>query len=231
MFDFNDAQQQMAPQGELIPDGVFSRLKLTIRPGGANGAVPMDAKLLKSSDKSDALMLNCELTLMDGPHARRKFWQNFTVAGGKRDEKGESIGWNIAKSSFRAMIDSALGLDPRDESPAARDKRKIEGLRQLDGIVFAALLLVEPRNDRNAGGNNRIANIVLPGEPEYARVMSAQPVPPDPVNATPSKPRAGAAAVAPAWSQQGSAPQHNAEGPAGTPAAAPATSSPQWLNS
>ena len=32
MFDFNDAQQQMAPQGELIPDGVFSRVKLTDPP-------------------------------------------------------------------------------------------------------------------------------------------------------------------------------------------------------
>jgi hypothetical protein len=231
MFDFNDAQQQMAPQGELIPDGVFSRVKLTIRPGGTNGAVPMDAKLLKASDKSDALMLNCEMTLMDGPCARRKFWQNFTVAGGKRDEKGESIGWNIAKSSFRAMIDSAVGLDPKDESPAARNKRKLEGLCQLDGIVFAARIMVEPRSDGNAAGNNRIANIVLPGEPEYARVMAGQAVPPDPVNALPRKPRAGAGPVAPAWSQQASAPQHNAEGPSGAPAAAPAPSSPQWLNS
>jgi hypothetical protein len=226
MFDFNDAQQQMAPQGELIPDGVFSRVKLTVRPGGTNGAVPMDAKLLKASDRSDALMLNCEMTLMDGPYARRKFWQNFTVAGGKRDEKGESIGWNIAKSSFRAMIDSALGLDPKDESPAARDKRKLEGLCQLDGIVFAARIMVEPRNDGNPGGNNRIANVVLPGEPEYARIMAGQPVPPDPVNAVPRKPRAGAAAVAPAWAQQASS-----EGSSGAPPATPATSSPQWLNS
>jgi hypothetical protein len=226
MFDFNDAQQQMAPQGELIPDGVFSRVKLNVRPGGTNGAVPMDAKLLKASDRSDALMLNCEMTLMDGPYARRKFWQNFTVAGGKRDEKGESIGWNIAKSSFRAMIDSAVGLDPKDESPAARNKRKLEGLCQLDGIVFAARIMVEPRTDGNPGGNNRIANVVLPGEPEYARVMAGQPVPPDPVNAVPRKPRAGAAAVAPAWSQQAAA-----EGSSGEPAATPATSSPQWLNS
>lgn len=171
-------------------------------------------------------MLNCEMTLMDGSYVRRKFWQNFTVAGGKRDEKGESIGWNIAKSSFRAMIDSALGLDPKDESPAARDKRKLEGLSQLDGIVFAARIMVEPRNDGNPGGNNRIANVVLPGEPEYARIMAGQPVPPDPVNAVARKPRAGAAAVAPAWSQQASA-----EGSSGTPAATPANSSPQWLNS
>ena len=227
MFDFNDAQKQMAPQGELIPDGVFSRVKLTIRPGGTNGAVPMDAKLLKSSDRSDALMLNCEMTLMDGPYARRKFWQNFTVAGGRRDDKGESIGWNIAKSSFRAMIDSALGLDPKDETQATRDKRKLEGLRQLDGIVFAARIMVEPASSDYAA-SNRLANVVVPGEPEYAKIIAGQPVPPDPVNAAPRKSRAAAGTVAPAWSQQAHAPQ--AQGPGASAGAQPATSSPQWLN-
>lgn len=226
MFDFNDAQQQMAPQGELIPDGVFSRVKLTIRPGGTNGAVPMDAKLLKSSDRSDALMLNCELTLLDGPHARRKFWQNFTVAGGKRDEKGESIGWNISKSSFRAMIDSAIGLDPRDDTPAARDKRKLEGLRQLDGIVFAARIMVEPESPGHAA-NNRIANIIVPGEPEYAKIMAGQSVPPDPVNASPRKTRAAVATPAPAWAQTSPA---STPGQAPAADARPAAPSPQWLN-
>lgn len=226
MFDFNDAQQQMLPQGDLIPDGVFSRVKLNVRPGGTNGAVPMDAKLLKSSDRSDALMLNCELTLLDGPYARRKFWQNFTVAGGRRDDKGDSIGWNIAKSSFRAMIDSATGLDPKDESQSARDKRKLEGLRQLDGIVFAARIMIEPKNDDYAA-SNRIANVVVPGDPEYAKVIAGQPVPPDPVNAAPRKSRADAGTAAPAWSQ----PQASTQAPAASAEARPAASTPQWLNS
>ncbi|NCU21426.1 hypothetical protein EOM89_12075, partial [Candidatus Falkowbacteria bacterium] len=56
-------------------------------------------------------------------------WQSFTVAGGKLDEKGQSIGWKISKSTFRAIVDSALGLDPRDESPAAKAKRVLPGLR------------------------------------------------------------------------------------------------------
>ncbi len=105
---------------------------------------PMDAGLLKASQSSDAKMLDCEFTVVDGPYARRKFWQNFTVAGGKLDDKGQSKGWNISKSAFRAMVDSALGLDPKDESPAAKQKRVIQGLKQLDGIVFAARIMVEP---------------------------------------------------------------------------------------
>ena len=92
-------------------------------------------------------MLDCEFTVVEGPYARRKFWQNFTVAGGKLDDKGQSKGWNISKSTFRAMVDSALGLDPKDESPAAKQKRVIQGLKQLDGIVFAARIMVEPASN------------------------------------------------------------------------------------
>ena len=144
MYDLNDAQPQMPPIGELIPDGTFAKVKMTIRPGGLNGSTPMDAGLLKASQSSDAKMLDCEFTVVEGPYARRKFWQNFTVAGGKLDDKGQSKGWNISKSAFRAMIDSALGLDPKDESAAAKQKRVIQGLKQLDGIVFAARIMVEP---------------------------------------------------------------------------------------
>ena len=85
-YDLNDAQPQMAPIGELIPDGTFAKVRLTIRPGGVNGATPADAGLLKASQSSDARMLDCEFTVVDGPHARRKFWQSFTVAGGKLDD-------------------------------------------------------------------------------------------------------------------------------------------------
>ena len=70
------------------------------------------------------------------------------VAGGKVDEKGQSKGWNISKASFRAMVDSALGLDPKDESPAAKQRRVIQGLKQLDGIVFVARIMVEPTTKR-----------------------------------------------------------------------------------
>ncbi|CAA7621593.1 conserved hypothetical protein [Candidatus Terasakiella magnetica] len=146
-YDFNDAQPQMMPTGELIPDGTFAKIRMTIRPGGINGSTPMDAGLLKAASESDARMLDCEFTVVEGPLVRRKFWQNFTVAGGKLDDKGQSKGWNISKASFRAMVDSALGLSPKDMSDAAKAKRVLQGLKQLDGITFAARIMVEPASD------------------------------------------------------------------------------------
>lgn len=202
-YDLNDAQPQMAPIGELIPDGTFAKVRLTIRPAGVNGATPMDAGLLKASQSSDAKMLDCEFTVVDGPHARRKFWQSFTVAGGKVDEKGQSIGWKISKSTFRAMVDSALGLDPKDESPAAKAKRVLPGLKQLDGITFAARLMVEPASNTQYRDQNRIANVVLPDEAQHGPIMRGESVPPDPVNALPRKAASttppGWQAPAPAW--------------------------------
>ena len=222
-YDLNDAQPQMAPIGELIPDGTFAKVRLTIRPGGVNGATPLDAGLLKASQSSDAKMLDCEFTVVDGPYARRKFWQSFTVAGGKLDEKGQSIGWKISKSAFRAMVDSALGLNPKDETTAAKAKRVLPGLKQLEGIAFVARIMVAPASNPQYRDQNRIANVVLPDEPQHAAIMRGETVPPDPINAPARK---TAAAPAPGWG----APQPSAATPpawsAPSPTAAPST--PAW---
>jgi hypothetical protein len=236
MYDLNDALPQMPPVGELIPDGAFARVAMTIRPGGLNGATPADAGVLKASNSSDAKLLDCEFTVVEGPYARRKFWQNFTVAGGKVDEKGQSKGWNIAKSAFRAMIDSALGLDPKDDSAAAKQKRMIQGLRQLDGIVFVARIMIEPASNANYKDANKLANVVTPDEPQYAAVMRGESVPPEPVNAKPRK--VEAAVTAPAWTTPepatGTVPWATDAAPAPTSAPTPAASAtpngaPAWL--
>jgi hypothetical protein len=246
-YDFNDAQPQMMPSGELMPDGTFAKVRMTIRPGGTNGASPMDAGLLKAAAESDAKMLDCEFTVVEGPFVRRKFWQNFTVAGGKVDDKGQSKGWNISKASFRAMVDSALNLSPKDISEAAKAKRVLQGLKQLDGITFVARIMVEPASDPKYRDQNRLANVVLPDEPQYAVLMKGEAVDPEPVNAKPRKPaNAGTAAGqnAPAWAadtsstqahpQQSSVPwtqppqsQSTAQPPAPQPAPA---AGPAWLN-
>ena len=241
MYDLNDAQPQMGPMGELIPDGTFAKLKMTIRPGGVNGSTPMDAGVLKQSQSSDARMLDCEFTVMEGPFARRKFWQNFTVAGGKLDEKGQSKGWNISKSAFRAMVDSALGLDPKDMSQAAMQKRVIQGLKQLDGIVFVARIMVEPAAGPQYRDANRLANVVLPGEAQYTPIMRGESVAPEPVNAKPRKAAEPAAAQTPAWATQAAPATAGAGAPAKTdgvpwanqPSSAPAKPAapgPAWLN-
>ncbi|GGO15921.1 hypothetical protein GCM10007972_24510 [Iodidimonas muriae] len=229
MYDMNDAEPQRT--GELIPDGTFAKVAMTIRKGGVDGEAEIDKGLLKASATSDALMLDCEFTVTEGPHVRRKFWQMFTVQGGKVDENGVSIGWKISKASLRAMIDSALGLDPEDMSEAAKAKRMLRGLADLDGIAFVAKIKVEPSTNPSYGDSNRLDRVVLPTEPEWKKVTAGEAVPPSPSRrAAPAKQASAVQPAAPAWANSAPA---TASGPS-TPApsqSTPKPAGPAWLNS
>jgi hypothetical protein len=244
MFDMNDAEPQKT--GELIPDGTFAKVTMLIRPGGIDGQSETDHALLKApkDPTSDVRMLDCEFTVVEGPHAKRKFWQMFTVQGGKVDENGVSIAWKISKSTFRAMIDSALGLDPQDMSDAAKQKRILRGLFDLSGISFIAKIKIEPSEDPRYGDQNRLDRAVLPTEKEWKLVMDGKDVP-----ASPSRSRGGSSKAAsnqPAWAPangnagQSSAPPSRSSQTPGAPAwsqpspgtGAPAAKppGPAWLN-
>ena len=238
-FDMNDVAPQQS--GDLIPDGTFAKVTMTIRRGGTDGTGEVDRGLLKASNQpgSDVLMLDAEFTVAEGPFARRKFWQNFTVQGGKLDEQGQSIGWKISKSTFRAMIDSALGLNPEDMSDAAKAKRVLRGLADLDGISFVAKIQVEPNRNPAYRDANKLDHVVLPTAPEWQKVMAGETVPAQPSNrsrpaAAPAQsaapawgqPQAPTAPTAPAWAAPGAQPAPAAP----APAAAPKANGPAWLN-
>lgn len=222
MLDLNDAEPQRS--GELIPDGAFAKVRMTIRPGGVDGTEEIDKGLLKASISSDALMLDCEFTVLEGPYARRKFWQNFTVRGGKLDERGVSIGWKMSKTSFRAMIESAQGLDPEDMSAEARARRSIRGLSDLNGVSFVAKIRIEPPADPRYGEANRLDRVVQATEPEWRKVMDGEAVPPAP-SSRPARAAQPKPQPQPAWTQP--APTQPQQ-PAAKPAARPA--GPAWLN-
>jgi hypothetical protein len=246
-FDMNDAEPQK--NGELIQDGTFAKVTMTLRPGGTDGQGEIDRGLLKASAApgSDVLMLDAEFTLVEGPQARRKFWQMFTVAGGKLDEQGQSIGWKISKSSLRAMIDSALGLDPHDMSEAAKAKRILRGLGDLNGITFVAKIKVEASDDPRYAPSNKLDRVVVPNEPEWRKVMDGEVLAPSPSTRARSKAAPSTPAPQPAWGQGAAKPApapasaaQSSPAPAWSrpmpqaavpPAAAkPALAGPAWLN-
>jgi hypothetical protein len=233
MYDFSDVEPQQS--NDLLPDGSFCKVTMTIRPGGLDGQTEIDKGLLKASTTpgSDVLSLDCELTATEGRHARRKFWHSFTVSGGKVDEKGVSIGWNISKRTFRAMIDSALGLDPDDNSEEAKAKRQLRGLADLDSITFIAKVAVEASTDPRYPDKNKLDRPVLPNEKEWRAVMNGEDVPPSPSRPRSANSGASSASTAlkPAWGQQPPKPAQHAtaavwQQPATTPSGPDAGSQP-----
>jgi hypothetical protein len=243
MYDFSDVEPQQST--DLIPDGTFAKVVMSIRPGGVDGQTEIDRGLLKASATpgSDVLSLDSELTVTEGKFVRRKFWHPFTVSGGKVDEKGASIGWNISKRTFRAMIDSALGLDPDDKTEDAKAKRRLRGLADLDGIAFVAKIAVETSTDSRYPDKNKLDRPVLPNETEWQALMDGEEVAPSPSRPRSASGGASGAATAPkpAWAQQQAKPAQHApaaawQRPATSPRDAgngqPATpAGPAWLHS
>ena len=141
------------------------------------------------------------------------------------------------------VIDSALGLDPQDMSEAAKQKRILRGLADLNHITFVAKIRVEASEDPRYGDQNRLDRVVLPTEKEWKLVMDGKDVP-----ASPSRSRAAvkAAGAQPAWTQnagQGAQPGASQARPpqtSGAPAWSPTSSGaaapaakpagPAWLN-
>jgi len=139
-YDYTDAPP---PRDlELIPHGTIATLVLHVRPGGVG-----EDGMLKRTRAGDAEMLDCELVVADGPHAKRKFWERWILNG---TTAGQAQAAEIARSVLRAILDSALGLKPDDVSPQARAARTVS-LGQFEGMTFMGKIGIEKGRPKNDG--------------------------------------------------------------------------------
>lgn len=202
-MDFNDAGQQQV--GDLIPANTIAKVVATIRPGSSG-----QGGWLTRSNTSDVEYLNCEFTVLEGPFARRKFWQNMTVSGGKLDERGQSKAWGITKATLRAMLDSAFGLDPDDDSPAARQKRMTQDWGAFNGLQFVAKVGIEKGKD-NYPDKNKLLFVMTRKNKEYAEIMfgaqggyatpAQQPLPMQQQTPQQQQPAAAQGSPVPTWAR------------------------------
>ena len=148
-LDFNTAGEQRS----VIPANTSETLQLTIRPGGAG-----DGGWLRRANDGASEGLDCEFTVTDGEHAKRKLWQLFTLQGTtqKHAEAGE-----ISRNTFKAILECARGIRPDDKSEAAQAARKVSGWQDFDGLRFMARLGVRPPKDGYAA-KNTILEVITP---------------------------------------------------------------------
>jgi hypothetical protein len=182
-YDYTDAPPSR--DFELIPHGTVATLVLHIRPGGAG-----EDDMCKRSKDGSCEMLDAELTVLDGPHKGRKFWENWILSG---TTDGHAQAANISRGTLKAILDSALGLKPLDTSPEARAARTVS-LKQFEGMTFMGKIGIEKGGLKKEGDKwpdkNFLAAVVTPDRSEW------HPVPqPPPFNGGSG---AGQAAAAPA---------------------------------
>lgn len=163
-LDFSTAETQRS--GELIPDGTVLPVHATLRPGGAG-----DGSWLKRNKAGDCLMMDMEFVVLDGPYAKRKFWTLMTVDG---QTEGQQKAVAISHSRLRAILESAKGVDPSDESAEAIKARQVAGYQDFDGIRFVAVVGVEKGKD-GYKDKNTLKAVVTPDRQSWAKLEQAPP--------------------------------------------------------
>jgi hypothetical protein len=154
-FDFNTATEQR--DFDVIPDGTLAVVQANVRAGNAG-----EGGLLKRSKNGEAEGLDCQFTVVEGPHAKRKFF-SFMVLSGTTD--GHAQAADITKSRLRAILESARGIKPQDVSEAAK-KARVAEYGDFDGIRFMVRIGVEPaKGDYKA--KNILASVITPDQKEW----------------------------------------------------------------
>ncbi len=199
--DFNDAEEQR--EFALIPPKTLAKVIMTIRPGGYDD--PSQGWIggyATRSDKTGAVYLNAKFTILEGPFAKR------VVFGliGLYSPKGPD--WtNMGRSFLRAILNSARGIHPADQTPQAQTARRIRGFADLDGVEFVVRIDVE--KDQNGEDKNVVKAAIQPDSKEYAALMGAVSRAPVPTGgfcssapaAHAATPAAPAVSTRPTWAQ------------------------------
>jgi hypothetical protein len=197
-FDYSEAPP---PRDiELIPHGTICTVRLTIRTGGAG-----EDGLLKRSARGDCEMLDVELTVIDGPYAKRKFWERFILAG---VSDGHAKAAEISRGVLRTILESARGIKPDDMSPQARAARTVS-LRDFDGMCFVAKIGVEKGKAKSDGSGENYADkntllaVITPDKRDWHAVDQPLPAPNGGGAAPPNTAPATPATIAkPSWATQ-----------------------------
>jgi hypothetical protein len=170
-YDYTDAPAPRAP--DLIPLGTIASVTMHIRPGNAGE----DGQLTRSKDGLSAY-LDCEFVVVDGEHAKRKFWDKFLLEG-TTDGHAQMIDTN--RLTLKAVLDSAFGLDPNDKtSPEVRAARTVS-LKQFEGVTFMAEIGIEkgkPKNDgsgKNWADKNILAGVITKEKKDWHPVEQPPP--------------------------------------------------------
>lgn len=193
-LDLNSAEKSRAPN-TLIPKNTIVPVQLSLRPGGSG-----EGGWLKNNQAGTCLMLDCEFTVIGGEYERRKFWTMFVIEG---ETAGQKTAADITKSQLRAMLESARGIKPDDESEQAQAARRIEGFDELDNLRFVAVVGV--RKQEGYDDKNTLAAVVTPDRKDWAQIEQLPRQKRTNITAPAGKPAAATGAKKPSWAVGGDA--------------------------
>jgi hypothetical protein len=189
-FDFNTAETQRSR--DVIPPDTIATLHLNIKPGDTG-----DGLWLKKSKDGTSEGLDCEFIVVDGEHAKRKFWARFTVAG---ETDGQKQAVDISRRTLRAVLESARGINPDDTSEGAKTARQVQGWGDFDGIRFLGRIGVEPTKGQY-GPKNILHEVITPDRKNWRPVEQVAAKPNGAARHAAAVPPPAAEIVRPQWAR------------------------------
>ena len=191
--DFNTADDQN--EFDIIPKGTLAKVRMSIKPGGHDDTTQgWTGGWATQNNSTGSVYLSCEFVVLEGKYAHRKIWSLI----GLHSPKGPD--WaNMGRAFIKGILNSARGISNKDNSPAAQNARRINGLGDLEGIEFVARVDVE--KDQHGNDKNTIKIAVTPDHKEYASLMGAPAAAPSTSPSAPAAPQAQGSSNMPSWAQ------------------------------
>jgi hypothetical protein len=154
-----------------IPDGTLATVLMRIRPGGVG-----EGNLLKRTTSGEAEMLDCEFVLVDGEHAKRKFWDTFILEG-TTDGQKEMARTN--RGRLKKILESARGI--KKDLPAEQARALYQAdLKDFDNLVFIARIGMKKGEAKKDGSGswpdkNFLAAAISPDSRDWHPVEQPPP--------------------------------------------------------
>jgi hypothetical protein len=160
MLDLNDvSMSETNTEFELIPEGTIARAILLIKPNYLTLEEFSNTPMFKESPHSSAKYIEAEFTIVGGKFDKRKVWQNIFFDGDAKNDQGISKARINGLRTLRLLVDSMLGLDPKDVTPESNNKRKIPGVDALQGQEFCIKIGIEKGTNGYSDKNKMVSPI------------------------------------------------------------------------
>tara|TARA_R110002012_G_scaffold40650_2_gene111986 strand:+ start:5009 stop:5650 length:642 start_codon:yes stop_codon:yes gene_type:complete len=189
---------------DLIPDGTVVRAFIKLEGGSTELPEYGAGSFFEVSQQTNAKWLPIELTIIGGNFDKRKIWHRIFVDGTKMGASGMPIAKEIGLRTMKSIIDSAFGLDPKDQSEASQQKRNLQGVNQLNGMEFCFKVGIE-KGTNGYADKNKIKVVLTPdmngfiaGSATQSAPASAPPMQ-QPVATQTAPQQTATAGVVPPW--------------------------------
>jgi hypothetical protein len=164
LTNFNNATIS-GPNADLIPAGTIVKAVMNIRSGGYE-----EEPYLTKSPHSGSIYLHVEFVVLTGPFSRRRIFQNIGITGICKTGDTDVFGAR-GRSLLRGIIESAKNIQPKDNSEAAQNARKINDFAELNGIT--CIIKIGVNNDKTGqyDPRNMVLAAITPDKKEYQQFM------------------------------------------------------------